>query len=289
MAGPEALVYLNGQFVSESQARVSVFDRGFLYGDGVFETMRSYDGRIFQLDRHMRRLRRSADIIGLDLRHEPREVGEILTRLIELNGLGDAILRISVTRGRATGGIGVARAGEPSIVAFARPPAPLPAKAYTDGVSARIVSIRRFPAGSLDSRVKSMNFLNYILARAEAEESGAYEAIMLNQSGDIAEASTANIFFAGDGRLVTPSLESDILPGITREVTLGLAAEMDIAIEERRIEPPETAGFDECFLTSSGIELLPVTKIDDSPVGAGKPGPIHSRLHEAYRRLAQRG
>jgi len=285
----ERLVYLNGRFVPESQACVSVFDRGFLYGDGAFETMRSYGGRIFQMERHIQRLRESAEIIGLRLQHRPQQLADICTQLIERNGLAEAILRISVTRGPATGGIGIARAAQATVVAFVRPPAPLPEQAYSDGVSASIVSIRRCPSSSLDARIKSMNFLNFILARAEAERRGAYEAIMLNHSGHIAEASTANIFFVADGALVTPCLECDILPGITRAVVIGLASDMGIRVEERKIGPEEIAGFDECFLTNSGLELIPVTKIDGAPVGTGKPGPVYSQMHEAYRKIAHVG
>jgi len=285
----ERLVYLNGRFVPESQACVSVFDRGFLYGDGAFETMRSYGGQIFQLERHIQRLRESAEIIGLRLQHRPQQLADICMQLIERNGLAEAILRISVTRGPAAGGIGIARAAQATVVAFVRPPAPLPEQAYSDGVSASIVSIRRCPSSSIDARVKSMNFLNFILARAEAERRGAYEAIMLNHSGHIAEASTANIFFAADGALVTPCLECDILPGITRAVVIGLASDMGIRVEERKIGPEEIAGFDECFLTNSGLELIPVTKIDGAPVGTGKPGPVYSQMHEAYRKIAHVG
>jgi branched-chain amino acid aminotransferase len=134
-----------------------------------------------------------------------------------------------------------------------------------------------------------MNFLNYILARAEAEEAGAFEAIMLNSAGNVAEASTANLFFVGAEKLITPCPECDILPGITRATVLELASGMGIERQERKIEPSELATFSECFLTNSGVELVPVTRIDDSPVGDGRPGHVHARLHEAYRELAQEG
>jgi branched-chain amino acid aminotransferase len=285
----EKIVYINGEFVPESEARVSVFDRGFLYGDGMFETMRSYGGRIFRLADHMRRLKQSADIIGLRLEQTDAALSDICTQLLDRNSLSDAILRISVTRGPSTGGIGISKAGSPTIVAFARPPSPLPAKAYTGGVSARIVSVSRVATTAIDSRVKSMNFLNYILARAEAERAGAYEAIMLDGSGQIAEASTGNIFFAKGDCLVTPSLDCDILPGITRATVIEIARETELKVEERTILPSELPEFSECFLTNSGVELLPVSKIDDAPVGNGRPGPIHTRLHKEYRTLARQG
>lgn len=285
----QKLIYINGDFVPESEACVSVFDRGFLYGDGVFETMRSYGGRIFRLGDHVRRLKQSADIIGLRLMQTHERLSDICCQSLERNGLADAILRISVTRGVSAGGIGISRAAEPTIVAFARPPTPLPADAYTGGVSAKIVSTVRNTAAAIDSRIKSMNFLNHILARAEAESVGAYEAIMLNSSGHVAEASTANIFFAKGEGLITPRLDCDILPGITRATVLELAGELGIIREERRIEPSELAAFSECFLTNSGIELVPVTRIDDNPVGDGAPGPIYARLHKAYRELTHKG
>ncbi|UCD57434.1 MAG: aminotransferase class IV, partial [Candidatus Hydrogenedentota bacterium] len=183
---PRNVVFLNGRFVPEKEACVSVFDRGFLYGDGVFETMRSYGGRIFRLTQHIERLLNSADLIGLRLSHEPEKLADICNQLIERNELADGILRLSVTRGRWVGGIGTARAAEPSVVAFIRPPMPLPSDAYAKGVSAKIVSVRRTPSFALDARIKCMNFLNQILARAEAEGAGAYEAIMLNRSGYVA-------------------------------------------------------------------------------------------------------
>jgi len=285
----EQFVYISGDFVPESEARISVFDRGFLYGDGLFETMRSYDGRIFRLSDHMRRLKQSADIIGLSLEQTEATLSDICTQLLDRNGLNDAVLRMSVTRGPSTGGIGISRAGEPTIVAFARPPTFLPADAYTGGVSAKIVSVSRVATAAIDSRVKSMNFLNYILARAEAEGAGAFEAIMLDGSGHIAEASAANIFFAKGDCLATPSLDCDILPGITRATVIELAREMGIRLDERKIAPTELPEFSECFLTNSGLELLPVSKIDGAPVGSGGLGPICARLHKGYRALAQQG
>ncbi|MBI5116538.1 branched-chain-amino-acid transaminase [Candidatus Poribacteria bacterium] len=283
------LVYLNGNFVPETEACVSVFDRGFLYGDGVFETMRSYDGRIFRLWQHIRRLLESADLIGLRLSHRPEQLAEICVRLMKRNDTQDCILRLSVTRGKSTGGVGIAHVAEPTIVAFLRSPRSLPADAYSNGVSAKIVSIRRTASSSLSARMKSMNFLNNILAKAEAESGGADEAIILNQTGYVAEASTANIFFVRDNCLVTPSLKCDILAGITRSAVLELAPALGIQCEERGITPSEIVEFSECFLSSSGVELLPIRKIDGSVVGAGKPGPVYARLHEAYRDLVRKG
>lgn len=285
----ENVVFINGEFIPESEARISVFDRGFLYGDGVFETMRSYSGKIFRISEHIDRLIQSADIISIELSQTHDQISEICSQLLNRNDLSDAILRISLTRGVAAGGIGTLHAGEPTIVAFARPPTPLPANAYEEGVSAKIVTIQHNASLAIDSRIKPMNFLNYILARIEAEQAGAFEAIMLSASGHIAETSTSNLFFAGKDALVTPSLDCDILPGITRATVLELASAMGIDYEERIIEPPEIAEFSECFLTNSGLELVPVTRIDGSLIGSGRPGPVYERLCKAYRELTLEG
>jgi len=279
----EKLIYLNGEFVPEADACISIFDRGFLYGDGVFETMRSYRGRIFSLNAHMQRLRCSAESIKLRLSHSERELANICNELLARNEVSDAILRISVTRGITAGGIGTAKAGEPTVAAYIRPPMPVPAGAENEGVSAIVSSIRKTPSSVLDARIKSMNFLNMILARSEAEEAGAFEAILLDQTGCITEASTANIFFARDGRLFTPGCESDILLGITRAAVLELSADQGIECTEAAIPASEIKNFQECFLTNSGVELLPVTRIDDVPVGDGRPGNIYRELHRAYR------
>jgi branched-chain amino acid aminotransferase len=281
----ERFVYVSSKFVSESDARVSVFDRGFLYGDGIFETMRAYNGNIFRLAQHIQRLRQSAEYIGLRIEWTAEHIADVCTQLLKKNRLLDAIVRVSVTRGNSIGGIGITQAAEPTIVAFARPPMPLPADAYGNGISARFVAVRRTPSAALDARVKSMNYLNLIMARAEAEKNGSHEAILLNQRGSIAETSTGNIFFSNGDRLVTPGLDCDILPGITRATVFELAAALDVGITEKEIDVSEVTEYRECFITNSAVELLPVTKIDNRVVGDGKPGPMYRQLHEAYRDL----
>jgi branched-chain amino acid aminotransferase len=281
----QKLIYLNGRFLPEHHATVSIFDRGFLYGDGVFETMRAYAGRIFRLDQHIRRLLDSAHSIKIRISQADDQLACICEELLERNQAGEAIIRISVTRGLALGGIGTARAGEPTIAAFIRPPMPIPPNASAEGVPISISSIRKMPSRALNSRVKSMNYLNSILARSEAEEAGAYDAILLDEKDCITETSVANIFFTREHRLFTAGPESDILLGITRAAVLELAAEVGLDSQEAAISASEIAGFDECFLTNSAIELLPVTSINNKPVGSGKPGPIYQALHQAYARL----
>jgi branched-chain amino acid aminotransferase len=281
------LVYLNGRFLTENEAVISIFDRGFLYGDGVFETMRSYGGNIFRLQQHLQRLRRSAELIKLRLHLTETEMADICNQLLERNGALNAVIRISVTRGRALGGVGTAKAGEPTVAAFIRPPIAIPPDAAESGVSLITSTIMRTPSRALDSRVKSMNYLNLILARSEAEEAGAFDAILLDRNGFLAETSVANIFFARDGRLFTPAPENDILLGITRAAVLELAERLVIRFSEASITPAEMESFEECFLTNSAIELLPVTRIDNKPVGSGMPGDIYRRLLHEYREMVR--
>ncbi|RJP16155.1 MAG: branched-chain amino acid aminotransferase [Candidatus Abyssobacteria bacterium SURF_5] len=284
----EKVVYLDGDFLPEGKALVSVFDRGFLYGDGVFETMRAYGGRVFRLAQHLRRLEESAELIKITPPLSQDQFAKICSDLIERNNTADAIVRISVTRGKASGGLGTSNAGRPTVAAFIRPPMPVSTEAASEGVPAIISSFRKMPSAALNARIKSMNFLNSILARSEAEEAGCYEAVLLDSDGNVTEATTANIFFVGGGRLFTPGPESDILLGITRAAVLELSAEMGIPAEQRKISASELGGFEECFITNSAIEALAVTRIGPLRVGGGKPGAIYKRIHGAYRELVLR-
>ncbi len=284
----ERLVYLNGKFVRECQAVVSIFDRGFLYGDGVFETMRAYGGRIFRLGQHIRRLRRSAEAIHMLVTLSDDQLARICLELLEQNHAEEGIIRISVTRGTSLGGIGTARAAEPTIAAFIRPAMPLPPRAGSDGVELIISSVRKTPSHALSPRIKSMNFLNNIMARSEAEAAGAFDAILLDDGGCITETSTSNIFFARNESLFTPGPESDILLGVTRGAVLELAAQRGMHCRECAIKAPFIKEFNECFVTNSAVELVPVTTINGTPVGTGKPGKIYRSLHAAYGELVQR-
>ncbi len=253
-------VYLNGRFISERLARVSVFDRSFLYGDGIFETLRSYCGRIFKEEEHINRLRRSAEAIYLPL--PEIDYSRIFQKLLKANNLSDALLRLTISRGE---GWGIEPCGIPNVVCFAKDFSDWPSKMYEKGISS-VVATRKRPA----TGVKSTNYLEAILARLEAK---GKEAIMLSEDGFVASAGTSNIFIVKDQRLITPPLSLGILPGITRGVVLEIAK---VDAEVFKIE--ELYQADEVFLTNTSYEIMPVTEIDGRKIGDGLPGPVAKRV-----------
>ena len=276
------LVYLNGALIPRSQAVISVTDYGFLYGFGLFETMRAYHGQVFRLERHLRRLTRSAEILGLaegipDLTGAVRET-------IRVNRLSDARIRITVSIGE--GGMipdpGTCR--KPTVLILAGPYQPHSEPVYERGFEAITSSIRRNSQSPL-SRLKSANYLESLMARQEARKAGVDEALCLNEKGLVAEASMSNIFMVSDGVLQTPSEESGILPGITREVVLELASRLKIGAFERDIRPDEVFEAQEAFTTNSLMEIMPLTEVNNKPVGSDRPCPVTQRLMKAYREL----
>lgn len=281
-------IYLNGRFVSKADALISVFDHGFLYGDGVYETLRTYRGRLFMLQPHLARLKRSARLIGLDLPVADKDWPPLLGETLERNGLGrsgnaDAHLRITVSRGEGELGLDPNLCKQPTVVVMAKPLAPYPAHLFAEGVSLAIVPIRRNLDAALSPQIKSLNFLNNILAKQEATQAGAFDALMLNAGGQIAECTTSNLFFVQGGRLCTPSVECGILDGITRGVVLQLAREHGIPSEEGRYGVDDLRQAEEGFLTNTSMEIMPVRTIDARPVGAGQPGPVTARLRQLFR------
>lgn len=282
------IVYLNGDFLPAEEARVSIFDRGFLYGDGIYETIRVYAGRVFKLDEHLARLERSAQMIDMSLPLERADFSEAVETCIKLNELRDALVRISVTRGEASvPGLDPALvAGPPTVVIVARAFEPYPASLYQEGIQAAVVSIRRNPPEALNPAIKSNNFLNNILAKMEALKAGADEAIMLNTQGYVAEGTTTNVFWVKDRTLFTPPLEAGILDGVTRSVVLNIAQRLlgYRAFEVLRgRDALEEA--DEVFVTSTSYEVMPVTRIDGKPVGDGRAGPVSLEILAKFREL----
>lgn len=283
----EPLVYLNGAFVPLSWARVSVLDNGFLYGDGLFETMRSYRGKVPALDRHLRRLRTGLDALRIPLPKELDGMPELIREVLRANSLldADARLRLTVTSGEGTGTPRFSRESPPTVLitAFMLPPAD-PAE-FESGYRAMIsVRIRRNHLSPI-STLKSLNYLESLLAKAEAREREVEECILLNAAGYVAEGSTSNVFLVKGGRLITPSSDSGILPGITREVLIEIASRMGIPSDERWVRPKELFAADECFLTNSIIELMPLVEVDGRRIGEGRPGPLTRELAASYRRL----
>lgn len=281
-------IYLNDRFVNEDEALVSVFDHGFLYGDGVYETIRSYGNKIFMREQHLTRLRRSADAIGLTI--PERDWPSLLHEAMARNGAGDdrsdAYIRITISRGRGDIGLDPALCPIPTIVIMVNPLKPPPPERYRTGVSLIVAKTRRNLSAALDPQIKATNFLNNIQAKREAIAAGAFDSVLLNWEGYVTECTISNLFFAQSGRLYTPALSCGILDGITRGVLLGLAREAGIPVEEGQFTVETLAHADECFLSNTTMEVMPVTRLDGRPISGGMPGPLTERLHQIF--VAQR-
>jgi branched-chain amino acid aminotransferase len=276
-------IFLNDRFVHKEDATVSVFDHGFLYGDGVYETLRAYGGRIFMLRQHLARLRRSASLIGLDVPIAEQDWIPLLQEAIKRNALSDAYLRITISRGEGNIGLDPRLCPRPTVVVISLPLQPYPTDLFQTGVKLAVVSVRRNLAAALSPQIKSLNFLNNILAKQEAAQSGAFDGLMLNAEGRITECTTSNIFFVKDRCVHTPSVACGILDGITREVVLSLAREEGFPIQEGHYTADAVIGADECFLTNTTMEIMPVSDIDKHAIGRGMPRPVTGRLQELFR------
>jgi branched-chain amino acid aminotransferase len=276
-------IYLNTQFVSKEEAKISVFDHGFLYGDGVFETLRAYRGKVFMLNEHIARLEQSAARLHIPMPVKRSRLSAIVAESLEQNKLTDAYLRITVSRGQGEIGLDPALCKNPTLVVIAKPFEPYPESFYTDGVSVAVVQTRRNLPEALPPHVKSLNYLNNILAKMEATALGAYDAVLLNHQGEVTEGSTSNVFVALGGRLLTPAHDCGILAGITRNLVLRLARELEIPTEETRLTAADLPIADECFLTNTTVEVLPVTQVDGQKIGDGRPGEVTRRLHASFR------
>lgn len=279
-------IYLNDRFVEEAQAVVSVFDHGFLYGDGVYETIRSYKNKIFMRDQHLVRLRRSGDAIGLRIPIPdgdwPALLHEAMKRNDVGNGRADAYLRITISRGTGDIGLDPALCRDPTVVIMTKPLAPPPSHTYREGVSLITAKTRRNLPSALDPQIKATNFLNNILAKREAIAAGAFDSLLLNWEAQVAECTVSNLFFVAGGRLCTPSLACGILDGITRQIILTLAREERIPVEEGTFGVERLREAEECFLTNTTMEVMPVTTLDQRPIGRGKPGSLTERLHQIF-------
>jgi branched-chain amino acid aminotransferase len=279
-----AWIYLNDRFVKEDEAQISVFDHGFLYGDGVYETIRSYGDKIFMRDQHLARLRRSADAIGLTI--PERNWPSLLHESMERNGVGndrtDAYIRITISRGKGDIGLDPALCRTPTIVIITKPLKPPPAERYRTGVSLIVARTRRNLPGALDPQIKATNFLNNIQAKREAIAAGAFDSVLLNWEGHVTECTVSNLFFVEAGRLCTPALPCGILDGITRGILLTLAREGGIPVSEGRFTAEVLAAAEECFLSNTTMEVMPATQLNGRPIGNGMPGPLTGRLHQIF-------
>ncbi|WP_242345352.1 aminotransferase class IV [Anaeromyxobacter terrae] len=293
------LVNLDGSLVAPAEARVSVFDRGFLYGDSVYEVIRTYGGRPFELEAHLARLAHSAARIGLVPRWDAhRTTAEIDRTLAAARGaeavdpaaapwnLGERYVRVVMTRGAGEIGLDPALAVDPLAIVIVQPLVGPPARAYADGIPAAIVGVRRASPQAVDPSAKTGAHLTHVLAVREARAAGAQEALLLDDAGFVTEGSSSNVFAVAGGRLLTPPIAAGILEGVTRAVVLRLAGAEGVPVEEVPLRPEDLERADELFITSTVREILPVTRLGDSAVGGGRPGPVTYRLHQAFRRLA---
>lgn len=277
------LIYFNGQTVSVGECLVSPLDHSFLYGHGLFETMRAYNGRIFRLNEHLKRMEAAASYLQWPPLPEPAELTEAITSVLVQNQLKDASVRLTLSRGTGTPRPDPGSCGRPAVTVFASPlPPPLP----PEGWRIATVTLRRNLSSPL-VKIKSANYLDNILAKTAAKALGAQEALLLNTDEFVAEGSMSNIFFVTSGRLVTPDENSGILPGITRRTVIELAQAAGIPLEIRKVKPEELAGADEIFLTSSVMEVIPVTMLDAQFIGnkPAAPGEVTVLLQKLYREL----
>lgn len=278
----EGVCWIGGKIVPVDQARVSVLDHGLLYGDGVFEGIRFYNGRPFLLQEHLKRLADSARAIALALPWSMDTLTAITHDVVNAFGRPDGYLRLVITRGKGPLGINPATCPAPELIVIASKLQMIDDDSRNRGVRTIIASTRRLAVDGLDPRIKSLNYLNHILARIEANRSGAEEALMLNQQGFVAEGSADNVFIVRDGRLLTPPSCDGALGGITRNLVIRLAKEADIEACEQTLAPYDLYTADECFLTGTGAELIPVREIDGR-VFDQCPGPVYEKLLKAFR------
>jgi branched-chain amino acid aminotransferase len=281
-------VYLDGRVVDASRARVSVFDRGILFGDGVFESMRALHGRVFRLDRHLARLRQSAALIDLTLPLSEDACRAAIDWVLRANDLRDARLRLTVTRGPGCPGDYVATTGPPTTVITAAPFRPLDPNLQRRGVPVVISSRRVIPAAAIDPAIKSISRLASVLARREASQSGAFEALMLNADGCLVEGTASNLFLVAEGALSTPALAEGGLQGVTREAVLELADQAGLHTVEERVPAVRLATATEAFLTNTSWGVLPIATVDGQPIGGGSSGPVGRMLLQAYHALLMR-
>lgn len=283
-----ALVYINGEFFPPEEAKISVFDHGLLYGDGVFEGIRVYNGRVFKLNEHLQRLYRGAKVILLNLPHCPQELAEIVVDCVRRSGHREAYIRLVVSRGVGDLGLDPNKClAGPNVIIIIDKIALYPPEIYRQGLRMITVTTRRNLVTAINPAVKSLNYLNNIIARIEVSQAGCLEGLMLNQEGFVAEATGDNIFIYRDGRLITPPVSAGILEGITRQVVMNIAEEMGLKVREERFTIYEVYTAQESFLTGTAAEIVPVVELDGRQIGDGGPGKITAQLSARFHELTQ--
>ena len=280
-------IYIDGQFYDQKNAKISVFDHGLLYGDGIFEGIRAYNGRVFKLQEHIDRLFYSAKAILLTLPLTHAEMREAVLQTCRRNKLRDGYIRLVVTRGVGGLGLNPNKCKRPSVIIIADKIQLYPVELYERGLEIITVPTTRNLHSALNPAIKSLNYLNNILAKIEANNGGCEEAIMLNAEGYVSECTGDNIFIVKSGQLLTPPLSAGALYGITRSVVMDLARGLGMAVSEPNLTRYDVFNADECFLTGTGAELIPVVKVDGRLIGRGQPGPVTRKLVGSYKALTQ--
>jgi len=282
-------VYVDGRFVSKAEARVSVFDHGFLYGDGVFEGLRTYGGRVFKLTEHVNRLYDSARAIMLQLPMSPAAMEQDILETCRRNQLNDGYIRVVVSRGEGDLGLDPRKCPHPTVVIIAGALGLFPPELYSTGLKVVTVATRRNISEGVNPRIKSLNYLNNVMAKLEANLAGYSEVLMLNHDGYVVEGTADNVFIL-DARatLVTPPLHAGILEGITRNTIMDLAASLGTRVEEKLFTRYDVHVARECFLTGTAAEVIPVVQVDGRTIGDGRPGPFTRGLMEGYQQLVRR-
>ena len=275
-------VSIDGKVAGENEARISVFDRGFLYGDSIYEVIRSYGQVPFAMKEHLRRLHRSADAIEMDLPMSSMQIESEIRKLIAEAGNPDSYIRVVVTRGEGEISLDPAMAVNAHTIIICKEYQAPPRHLYTEGASVILVKSGKLTDGALPAGSKTGNYLVNLMALAKAKQRGSYEAILVDGTGKIAEGTTCNIFIVRAGRVITPSLETGILAGITRSIVIELCRRWSIPLEERDLYPKDIKEADEAFLTSTIRDVMPITIVDEMPVRNGRPGPVTENLRRAY-------
>jgi branched-chain amino acid aminotransferase len=284
----ELLVYIDGDFYPKSEAKVSVYDHGLLYGDGVFEGIRAYEGVVFKLDEHLDRLYRSAHTIALQIPLAKDEMKKAVLDTLAKNKLRNAYIRLVVTRGIGDLGLDPRKCSKPTVIIITEPLIQLHSEdKKKNGITAMISWVKRDPVDATSHEIKSLNYLNSILAKIEANMAGVDEAICLDKRGFVCEGVAENIFIVRNGEIATPPTSTGALPGITRDVAIKLARKLGYPVVERNITPNELFNADEVFFTGTAAEIIPVREINQRVIGNGKPGPITRRLMEEFSKITK--
>jgi len=280
-------VFINGKLYAKKDAKISVYDHGLLYGDGVFEGMRSYGGTVFRLEKHLDRLWKSAKAICLEIPMPQEELARAVNDTLAVNGIQDGYIRLIATRGAGSLGLAPDKTSDPQVIIITDFIELYPDELYEHGLEIVTASTMRNHPAALSARIKSLNYLNNILAKIEGLQAGCTEALMLNHKGEVAECTADNIFLVKDDELYTPPIDAGILEGITREAVIELAQEAGVPIHQIPLTRHDVFIADECFLTGSAAEVVPVVSVDRRIIGNGKPGPITRDLEQRFQKLTR--